>query len=203
MRSPDGDALAALRAAFGSLGVRWYVFGAHAAIHYGVARLTEDIDVTVELGDRTSAELVEALATEQLRLRIPDHDIEAFVSSTRVLPVHHQPSGIPIDVVLAGPGLETLFLDRALMTRIDALDVPLATPEDLVIMKVIAGRPKDLEDARVLLETDLEHEHIRSTLELMDRALDRNDLVRALDALLAEPRASEQLAARGSDTRPS
>ena len=46
MPSPIGDVLAELRACFDSLGVRWYLFGAQAAIHHGVARLAADVDVT-------------------------------------------------------------------------------------------------------------------------------------------------------------
>jgi hypothetical protein len=35
-----------LSTAFGAIGVRWYWFGAQAAILYGAARLTADVDVT-------------------------------------------------------------------------------------------------------------------------------------------------------------
>ena len=35
--------------AFRDLGVRWYIFGAQAVIAAGAPRLTEDVDVTVEL----------------------------------------------------------------------------------------------------------------------------------------------------------
>lgn len=184
MSSLDAEALAALRRGFDRLGIRWYVFGAHAAIHFGVRRATDDIDVTAELGTHTTQELVDVLAQEKLELRVPRKDAETFVARTRVLPLLHAPTGLPVDVVLAGPGLETLFLDRARVVTVDGQEVPMATPEDLVIMKVIAGRPKDLEDARVLLATDLDQNHVRSTLELMDRALDRNDLVKALEQLL-------------------
>ena len=40
MPSPIGEVLAALVACFDSLGVRWYLFGAQAAIYHGVVRLT-------------------------------------------------------------------------------------------------------------------------------------------------------------------
>ena len=44
MPSPVAEVLAALVACFHSLGVRWYLFGAQAAIYHGVARLTADVD---------------------------------------------------------------------------------------------------------------------------------------------------------------
>jgi hypothetical protein len=48
--------------------------------------------------------------------------------------------GPPLDVVLAGPGLEELFLARAESREIGGVLVPVATGEDLVAMKVLAGR---------------------------------------------------------------
>jgi len=42
-------ALVDLAKAFAALRVRWYVFGAQAVIAAGAPRLTDDIDITVEL----------------------------------------------------------------------------------------------------------------------------------------------------------
>lgn len=109
--SPLAELLADLQRALGALGVRWYLFGAQAAILHGVARLTADVDVTVDLGSRSSHDLVTALAAAGFELRVAD--AEGFVESTRVLPLVHEPSRMPVDVVLAGPGLEELFFVRA------------------------------------------------------------------------------------------
>jgi len=45
--SPLGKVLRDLRSTFEALGAPWYVFGAQAAIAYGVVRSTGDIDVTL------------------------------------------------------------------------------------------------------------------------------------------------------------
>ena len=52
MSSSDSvaDLLVDLQGAFDAIGVRWFLFGAQAAILYGVARLSADVDVTVDLG---------------------------------------------------------------------------------------------------------------------------------------------------------
>lgn len=39
-------------------------------------------------------------------------DAAGFVERTRVLPMVHRGTAIPVDMVLAGPGLEELFLSR-------------------------------------------------------------------------------------------
>ena len=51
---PLAELLTDLGRALARLGVRWYLFGAQAAILYGVARLTADVDVTVDLASRSS-----------------------------------------------------------------------------------------------------------------------------------------------------
>jgi hypothetical protein len=71
---------------------------------------------------------------------------EGFVRTTRVLPLLHRGSGFPADVVLGGPGLEEAFLQRANTRVVHGLRVPVASAEDLIVMKVLAGRRKDEED---------------------------------------------------------
>ena len=96
-----------LRRAFAGLGVPWFLFDAQAAILHGGARLSADVDVTVDLGEQSSAELVGALAAAGFELRVSD--IDGFVEAARVLPFVHRASRIPVDVVLAGPGIEEQF----------------------------------------------------------------------------------------------
>ena len=110
------DLLAALAGALARLRARWYVFGAQAVVLWGRPRLTADIDVTVRMDPEEPERLVEALAAAGFSVRIgapPD-----FVRLTRVLPFVHDASGLPLDIVLAGPGLEELFLSRAVPVTI-------------------------------------------------------------------------------------
>ncbi len=109
--SPLADLLAAASAAFAELRVRWYLFGAQAAIVHGSARLSADVDVTVELVATPVAALIDALERHGFRTRVAD--AARFAEDNRVLPVEHVAAGMPLDVVLAGPGLEELFLDQA------------------------------------------------------------------------------------------
>ena len=58
MPSPLAEILGQLGAAFARAGVRWYVFGAQAAIPHGAARLSADVDVTVELAGSSLPDLL-------------------------------------------------------------------------------------------------------------------------------------------------
>ena len=189
MRSPVAELLAVLASALDRLGVAWYLFGAQAALLYGAARLTADVDVTVRLGDQPTSALVDALVAAGFELRV--RDVHGFVERTRVLPLAHRPTGIPVDVVLAGPGPEELFLARARQETVEGVAVKVASPEDVVAMKVLAGRPKDLEDAEAIVAAQgdrLDLSLVRETLGMLERALDQADLLPALDRLLERAR---------------
>ncbi|MGH7340182.1 MAG: DUF6036 family nucleotidyltransferase, partial [Burkholderiales bacterium] len=196
MRSPLADALAGLGRALGRLRVRWYLFGAQAALLYGAARLTADVDVTVQLGDRRTAELVRALEKAGFRLRV--RDVGEFVAKTRVLPFLHPRSGMPIDVVLAGPGLEDLFFQRRRRRTVDGVPVPVASPEDIVVMKALAGRGKDDDDVVAILaaQPKLDLAWVRRTLHTLERALDQSDLSSRFEKLLVRARRRDRRSRR-------
>ena len=136
---------------------------------WGRPRLTADVDITVQLVPEDTAGFCADMERAGFRLRVRDRD--AFPARTRPLPFVHPTTRLPLDVVLAGPGLEEQFLDRAVPVDIEGVSVPVISPEDLVVVKIFAGRPKDLEDARsVLVERGgtLDRERIRSTLAMGD-----------------------------------
>ena len=184
-RSPLADLLADLRQALAGVGARWYLFGAQAAILHGAARLTADVDITVDPGARTAGELAMALGAAGFEPRVDD--VAAFAEANRVLPLVHARTRIPVDVVLAGPGLEDLFFARAEQRSIGDVTVPVACAEDIVTMKVLGGRAKDLEDVAAILRAQrgtLDLHRVRERLRQIEQALDRSDLVAALERIV-------------------
>jgi hypothetical protein len=185
--SPLAELLGGLRDAFEPLGVRWYLFGAQAAILHGAARLSADVDVTVRLGEVSLGSLLEALDARGFDPRVASP--ERFAEETRVLPLVHRSSRMPVDLVLAGPGLEERFLARAELCDVEGVAVPLASREDLVVMKLLAGRPKDLDDvAAVVAGADLDLGYLRATLGELEQAIDRSDLLPLLESVLSPGR---------------
>jgi uncharacterized nucleotidyltransferase DUF6036 len=162
---------------------RWYVFGAQAVVVYGVPRLSADVDVTLALVPDAPEHFARDMQAAGFSLRVSDSD---FVRRTRVMPFVHEPTGMPLDVVLAGSGLEDEFLQRAIPTDIGGTRVPVIEPSDLIIAKVLAGRPKDVDDARALWQLhgrELDAQRIRYVLQLLEEALSQRDLVSAFDAI--------------------
>lgn len=186
MPSPAGPAelLSDLASALKAVAAQWYVFGAQAALVWGRPRLTTDVDVTVKCSIPTD-DLVRTLGRHGFSLRLDATD--GFIRSTRVVPLEHPASGLALDVVLAGPGLEDLFIERAVAVDVAGTAVPFISPEDLIVTKLLAGREKDIEDVRgVLLERGptLDVTQIRTTLRMLEDALGQSDLTPLLDGEL-------------------
>jgi len=162
---------------------QWYLFGAQAVVAYGVPRLSADVDVTLRLSPDAPDRLVEDMRAAGFEPRVADPE---FVRRTRVLPFVHAATGMPLDVVLAGSGLEDEFLARARVLDIEDLRVPTIEPGDLIIAKILAGRPKDIEDARGLWRArgqELDGARIESVLRLLEEALGQSDLLPAWSAI--------------------
>lgn len=181
------ELLAALAPVLARFGARWYLFGAQAVIVWGRPRFTGDIDVTIELREDQIKPFVTAMSAVGFELRLPG-GIEGFVARTRVIPFLYAPTRTPLDLVLAGPGLENEFLERARRVKFGAVEVPVLSPEDLVITKILAARSKDLDDVEGILRErahELDMGRIRHVLGLLQQALGQGDLLPALERALA------------------
>ena len=165
---------------------RWYLFGAQAVVAYGVPRFSADVDVTVELAPDDPERFVQDMEAGGFTLRVDDPE---FVRRTRVMPFVHLATGMPLDIVLAGSGLEGEFLSRARTTDIGGADIPVIDVADLVIAKILAGRPKDIDDARSLWRlrgSSVDRRRIRRVLRLLEEALGQGDLVSGFESIAEE-----------------
>lgn len=185
MRSPVAELLADLSSGFAAAGIPWYLFGAQAAIVYGVARLTADVDVTARAPAGTpTGTWVSTIERAGFERRFADPHV---IEQLRVVPLVHRSTGLPVDIVLAGPGLEDEFLARAVPLAIDDVTVPVVEVSDLVILKVLAARPKDIDDLTALLAIQrdrVDEPRVRRVLAMLESALGQSDLVPAFESAL-------------------
>ena len=176
-RRTVAEVLRTLAAAMAERDLPWYLFGAQAAIVWGSPRLSADVDVTVAIEPAIVDSFVETMRRHGFDLTFSDSE---FLARTRVLLFVHRSTHMPLDVVLAGPGLEEDFLRRAISVDVDGTHIPVISPEDLIIAKILAGRPKDIEDVRSVVHerrASLDGERIRTILGLLEQALAQSDLL--------------------------
>ena len=176
MRSPSGVAALVADLAVALEGVPWCLIGGQAAILFGSMRATLDVDVSAAVPDDERERTLRRLELGSFAPRI-GAPLE-FARRTRVLLLIHTPTGIALDLVFAGDGLERDFLARARSVDIDGARVRVIAPEDLVASKLLAGRPRDLEDVEAVVRRNpgLDRSKVRGLLALFEQALDRSDL---------------------------
>lgn len=109
-----------------------------------------------------------------------------FARRTRVLLLRHQPSHIDVDLSFGALPFEEEMRGRATIKDIGGLSIPLPTAEDLIILKAVAHRPRDLADIEGLLEAQpaLDVERIRRWVREFAEVLKSPELLDDLQAIL-------------------
>jgi len=98
----------------------------------------------------------------------------------------YMPTETDIDVSLGMLPFEEDMVARSSTKSFANLSIRLPTPEDLIIMKAIAHRPKDLEDIRTIADkySDLDMKRIEEWVKSFGDALERPDLWHQVKSLL-------------------
>jgi len=152
-------------------GIPYMIVGGQAVLIYGEPRLTRDIDITLGIGVE-ELQRVRDVAS-RLGLKILVEDADDFVRRTMVLPTLDEKTGIRVDFIFSFTPYERQAIERANRVKLGDVAVNFASVEDVIIHKVIAGRPRDIEDAKTILlkNPDYDSEYIVGWLEEFDRAL--------------------------------
>lgn len=132
-----------------SQNVSGLIIGGLAVALLGRPRVTRDIDALVLLAeDRWQGFMNSGVAFGFVARH---SDALAFAREARVLLLSHQPTGIDLDIAFGCLPFEEEAVARAIVMEVAGVSVPLPTPEDLVIMKAVAHRDRDLLDIEGLL----------------------------------------------------
>jgi hypothetical protein len=158
--TPLLPSLSALQRLLDRVGGRGVIIGGVAASLIGQSRLTADIDATFLLSLADLPGLVEAAKSEGLLPRITNFD--SFVRQHRMLLLHHPESGIHVDISLGFLPFEKEMVERSQVFQIGTLALRIPTPEDLIILKAVAHRPKDDLDIQAVIQNhpDLDKQRI-------------------------------------------
>lgn len=141
------DAAAFLRSEL----VPFALIGGFASTLLGQPRLTADVDLVIEADVDRVLGLVSTLPQSMFE---PLFDgVEEVVQRSFILPILHRRNRVKVDIAIGLTGFEHLAVRRARPILIAGQPIPVATPEDLLLMKVLAGRPQDEQDIEGLLVT--------------------------------------------------
>lgn len=154
-----------------SRGLRYAVIGGIALQKWGEPRLTRDVDITLDASAGDAGDLVR-LVTKRFPSRTEDPVL--FAQRTRMALVKAS-NGVDVDIALAFPGYEDELFRRALDYEIEpGKAIRICSAEDLVIHKVVAGRPQDVSDVQAIVERQgeqLDAAYIRHWLKAFSDSL--------------------------------
>ncbi len=165
------------------LGAPYAVMGGLAVRVYGIPRPTYDIDITAAIDRSRLVELFQAW--QALGYSVAEQHLAGWVDRVADMPLVKarlflQGRSLDIDVFLS----ESLFQEQILARRrreaIEGLQVWLVSPEDLVLLKLLSFRPRDVSDIGDVLFTQgqLDEAYLRHWAERLG-VLDRLENVLA------------------------
>ena len=157
--------------------ISFMLIGGQAVLLHGRPRLTEDIDITLAADPNRLSDILDVCAA--LKLRPLPEDVEAFVRRTFVMPVLHEKTSIRVDFIFSTTPYEREAINRAVVVQLAGESVPFAAAEDLIIHKLFAGRPTDLEDAATVVRrkgADLDWAYVESWVREFGNVPGREDL---------------------------
>ena len=164
------------------------VVGGVAASILGQPRMTRDIDALILLEEKYWEDFLVDGAKFGFFPRLSD--CVDFAKKSRVLLVRHKPSKIDVDVTIGRLPFEKEAIARAVWLDIKGIRLPLPAPEDLIIMKAIAHRPRDLADIESILDvqTKLNLRRIRKWVKEFSSAIEIPEILKDLENILARRR---------------
>jgi len=158
-----------------SEGIDYAIVGGIANAVWGEPRATIDVDVTISVEPARLRATIPAIAAP---FHIPVSDPVSFVQQTRVLPLDTT-EGVRIDVIFALLPFELEAIRRAKRVTIAERSVSIVTPEDLVLMKIVSDRPRDLADAEAILRRrrhELDRGYLEPRVRELATALERDEI---------------------------
>lgn len=181
---PPETTLAALLDWLESEAISGLIIGGVAASLLSRPRFTRDVDVLISLDETLYEKFLNSGAHFGFVPRI--NNALAFARRSRVFLVTHDPTGVDVDIALAGLPFEVESIEQKRWNKLGTLSLPLPTPENLIIMKAVAHRPQDMADIKALVDATpkLNLRRIRRWVKEFSTALDMPDILNDLEKLL-------------------
>ena len=162
------------------------IIGGVAASALGRPRLTQDIDALAIVPEADWAKVIDSASRYGIVPRI-DRALE-FAKRSRVLLLRHDGSGIDVDVTFGGLPFEEAAVANSQHHDVGGLRVRLPRVEDLLVMKAVARRPKDMEDIRGLLAAhpQVNVSEARRWVREFAAAMSMSDMLEEFDRIVAQ-----------------
>ena len=160
----------------------YLVIGGLAVAAIGEPRMTRDVDVVGYLSMPEAEALIGA--ARRAGFKVPPGELERLHETGTL---RFAKGDFELDVILASLPFEATARKRARKRRLFGRMVPLPTPEDLLVLKILAGRDKDLVDAVGVARRhadSLDRAYLTKTLREVCELAEDTTALRILDEVL-------------------
>ncbi len=151
---------------------KYIVIGGIAAGTIGEARVTEDVDIDIIIDKKKISGFLDQAAKAGFSF-VKTRCLK-LAEQTSVFQINYE--NFRIDFIIATTELEAAAFKRAQKMNLYGIKANFPTPEDLILLKIIPGRDKDLLDAKNIVERHkgkLDKRYLRNWAEkLCDEAED-------------------------------
>ena len=155
--------------------IRHMVIGGFAVAIWGEPRFTRDLNVTVSAAPDRLSEVIDAVCST---FAVLAGNPTKFVMETRVLPI--MVNSTPVYLIFAALPYEEDAISRARPIQLKAGTVPICSPEDLILHKIVSPHPRDHDDIESVFQyrhAELDYSYLDPRVEeLADALSDRNML---------------------------
>lgn len=143
-------------------GVKYLVVGGVAVNLHGYLRGTGDLDILILLDEDNLKKMTSAMKKlgyiERLPIKIQELQNEGYarkmMEERNLMAFSYMPEGndpLIVDVIIDGSLRFNEFFGRSVVKKLDGMDVPIVSVDDLIAFKKKSGRSKDIEDLRWLM----------------------------------------------------
>lgn len=134
---------------FDSLGLEYAIMGGIAVRVYGIPRATYDVDFTTAIRREALTELFHR--AQEIGYTVPDVYLQGWIDQVGGMPLVKirlllDGREIDVDIFLSESPYQASLLSRRKWARLNGIDAWLVSPEDLVLLKLLANRPRDVAD---------------------------------------------------------
>lgn len=126
-----------------SQGTRYLVIGGLAVVAVGEPRTTADADAIVFVSPAEAESLIRRAAGAGFDVRV-EVELERLATTGTM---RFRRGRFQIDLITASLPFEESAAGRASVHELFGIPLPFPSPEDLILLKVLAGRDKDMLDA--------------------------------------------------------
>jgi predicted nucleotidyltransferase len=143
------DLLKRIDAIFNDSRTPYALIGGYAVAAWGEERATRDIDLYCT-GD--SHNIIAALKKEHLAFEHRIGDCDDPVAEVIRIEMGVESHPFEVDILFGIKNAPAALLSRVRILDIEGVAVPVTSPEDMIVLRLLGGSPRHLEDAKSILQ---------------------------------------------------